>query len=210
MAELKEHDVRQSLLRFGELSRRRAKIDAEIEKLTREREELSSRVSAISAENEKDEKYKNDIQITSLRAGQEAAHLQTQSRGHRLAHREEPKAHRGAARAARLGREEHQGAHPVARPPAPGNAEEPGRRRPHKEQNRGGPREAAEPFRFAQAEDRFHPCLARQNRGQPPAHQVQRREAQGAARQPRGGHTEARGRHREAQGGARGLGGGAP
>lgn len=63
MAELKELDVRQSLLRYGELSRRRAKVDADIERLTREREELSARVSAISAENEKDEKYKNDIQI---------------------------------------------------------------------------------------------------------------------------------------------------
>ncbi|HPO46783.1 MAG TPA: AAA family ATPase, partial [Spirochaetota bacterium] len=63
MAELKELDIRQSLLRYGELSRRRAKIDSDIERLSREREELSARVSAISAENEKDEKYKNDIQI---------------------------------------------------------------------------------------------------------------------------------------------------
>jgi chromosome segregation protein len=63
MGEFKEYDIRLNFLKYAEQSRRRKKIEDDLERLKKEREELSARVSVVSAENEKDEKYKNDIQL---------------------------------------------------------------------------------------------------------------------------------------------------
>ena len=63
MAEFKECDIRQNALKHADLSKRRARLEAEIEKLKREREEISAKTSLLSAENERDEKQKNDIQL---------------------------------------------------------------------------------------------------------------------------------------------------
>jgi len=56
-------DVRLNVMKARELAARREKLGADIERCTMEREAISSRVSAISAENERDEKNKNDIQL---------------------------------------------------------------------------------------------------------------------------------------------------
>ncbi len=63
MGEFKEFDIRLNFLKYAEQSRRRKKIEEDLERLKKEREDLSARVSVVSAENEKDEKYKNDIQL---------------------------------------------------------------------------------------------------------------------------------------------------
>lgn len=60
--ELAEHDIKVNFLRFQELDRKQTKIQDDIEKYNMERESISSRVSTTSADNEKDEKRKNDIQ----------------------------------------------------------------------------------------------------------------------------------------------------
>ncbi|TAL33435.1 MAG: hypothetical protein EPN93_13730 [Spirochaetes bacterium] len=61
--ELKEYDIRLNFLKYAELVRRRKKIEADLAGLKREREALTAKVSVVSAENEKDEKYRNDIQL---------------------------------------------------------------------------------------------------------------------------------------------------
>jgi len=154
MAELKELDIRQSLLRYGELSRRRAKIDSDIERLSREREELSARVSAISAENEKDEKYKNDIQIHlfeldkklhTYRLKVEDIDSRTEKNRGLI---EEQKERRAAVEkniAERTGSLERLRLE----------------RRPYPGKNRRGPRAACRPLRFAEAKDWLHTLLAR-------------------------------------------------
>ncbi len=60
--ELADLDVKINCLRYQELSRKQAKIQDDIEKHNQERESISARVSTTSADNEKDEKRKNDIQ----------------------------------------------------------------------------------------------------------------------------------------------------
>ncbi|HPC42905.1 MAG TPA: AAA family ATPase [Spirochaetota bacterium] len=60
--ELSELDIKTNVLRFRELSKKQAKIQEDIERHNMEREAISSRVSTTSADNEKDEKRKNDIQ----------------------------------------------------------------------------------------------------------------------------------------------------
>ncbi len=63
VAELKENDIKLNLIRFNELSRKKEKQRLDEERLKNEREALSARMSKITSENEKDEKYKNDIQL---------------------------------------------------------------------------------------------------------------------------------------------------
>lgn len=60
--ELTDLDVRINFLRWQDLARKQARIQDEIEKFGMERESISARVSTTSADNEKDEKKKNDIQ----------------------------------------------------------------------------------------------------------------------------------------------------
>ncbi|MBN1498229.1 MAG: AAA family ATPase [Spirochaetes bacterium] len=60
--ELADLDIKINCLRYQELSRRQAKIQDDIERHNMERESISARVSTTSADNEKDEKRKNDIQ----------------------------------------------------------------------------------------------------------------------------------------------------
>jgi len=59
---LSEVDIKLSLLKYRDLVRKFDKNQEDIEKLKKSREEISGRVSRISAENEKDEKKKNDLQ----------------------------------------------------------------------------------------------------------------------------------------------------
>ncbi|TFH41765.1 MAG: hypothetical protein E4G96_04855 [Chrysiogenales bacterium] len=60
--ELAELDISINRIRYRDLDRKHEKLRADIEKLNREREGISARVSTTSADNEKDEKRKNDIQ----------------------------------------------------------------------------------------------------------------------------------------------------
>ncbi len=59
---LSELDIKVSLIKYRDLVKKYEKNQADIEKLKKEREELSGKVSKTSAENEKDEKRKNDLQ----------------------------------------------------------------------------------------------------------------------------------------------------
>jgi chromosome segregation protein len=61
--ELRDYDIKQNILRYQELMTRRDKISLDIERLKEKREGISAKVSKISAENERDEKDKNDIQL---------------------------------------------------------------------------------------------------------------------------------------------------
>jgi len=61
--ELRELDVRQSLLRYRELADRREQISEEVERLKAKQSELGAKVSKITAETERDQKDKNDIQL---------------------------------------------------------------------------------------------------------------------------------------------------
>ncbi len=63
IAELKAHDIKLNMLRFADLKKKRERYEFDVDKCKKEREALSAKVSTISAENEKDEKYKNDIQL---------------------------------------------------------------------------------------------------------------------------------------------------
>ncbi|HDP80402.1 MAG TPA: hypothetical protein ENN21_06120 [Spirochaetes bacterium] len=63
IASLRENDIRLNMLRYDEQKKRKVRQEADIERLRKERDALSARVSKISAENERDEKYKNDIQL---------------------------------------------------------------------------------------------------------------------------------------------------
>ena len=60
--ELSELDIKVNALRYQDLVKKQNKIQDEIEKHNRERESISARVSTTSADNEKDEKKKNDLQ----------------------------------------------------------------------------------------------------------------------------------------------------
>ncbi len=60
---LRDFDIKQNILRFRELLDRRDKVSLEIERLKERREGISAKVSKITAENERDEKHKNDIQL---------------------------------------------------------------------------------------------------------------------------------------------------
>jgi chromosome segregation protein len=60
--ELSELDIKINILRYRELAKKQSKIQEDIERHNMEREAISSRVSTTSADNEKDEKRKNDIQ----------------------------------------------------------------------------------------------------------------------------------------------------
>lgn len=59
---LSELDIKVSLIKYRDLVKKFEKNQADIEKLKKEREELSGKVSKTYAENEKDEKRKNDLQ----------------------------------------------------------------------------------------------------------------------------------------------------
>ena len=59
---LSEVDIKLNLLKYRDLVRKFGKNQEDIEKLKKNREEIAGRVSRISAENEKDEKKKNDLQ----------------------------------------------------------------------------------------------------------------------------------------------------
>jgi chromosome segregation protein len=62
-SELTENDIRFNAIRYHDLLRRRERIQEDLERLKKQREEISAKVSLISSENEKDEKRKNDIQL---------------------------------------------------------------------------------------------------------------------------------------------------
>src|SRR5512145_3183357 len=59
---LSEFDIKLNLLKYRDLARRFEKNQEDLEKLKNDREEISGRVSRTYAENEKDEKKKNDLQ----------------------------------------------------------------------------------------------------------------------------------------------------
>ena len=61
-ARLSEVDIKLNLLKYRDLARKFDKNQEDVEKLKKIREEIAGRVSRISAENEKDEKKKNDLQ----------------------------------------------------------------------------------------------------------------------------------------------------
>lgn len=63
LSELKENDVKVNILKFNDLAKKRKKSEEDIEVQKKEREALSAKVSLVSADNEKDEKQKNDIQL---------------------------------------------------------------------------------------------------------------------------------------------------
>jgi len=60
--ELSDLDIKVNILRYQDLVKKQNKIQDEIEKHNMERESISARVSTTSADNEKDEKHKNDLQ----------------------------------------------------------------------------------------------------------------------------------------------------
>ncbi len=62
-AELTENDVRFNATKYYEHRKRKEKLEEDAERLRKQREELSAKMSLISSENEKDEKQKNDIQL---------------------------------------------------------------------------------------------------------------------------------------------------
>ena len=56
-------DVKLNFIKYIESDTKREKLNYSIEAFKKEREDISARISRISAENEKDEKLKNDIQV---------------------------------------------------------------------------------------------------------------------------------------------------
>jgi len=60
--EFQKNDISINVLRFREITKKQQKLQDDIEKNKQERETISARVSTISADNERDEKRKNDIQ----------------------------------------------------------------------------------------------------------------------------------------------------
>ncbi len=60
--EFQKNDISINVIRFREITKRQQKLQDDIEKNKQEREKISARVSTISADNERDEKRKNDIQ----------------------------------------------------------------------------------------------------------------------------------------------------
>ena len=61
--ELTDNDIQYNFLRYREMVKRKEKLQEDLERLRKQREELSAKMSLISSENEKDEKEKNDIQL---------------------------------------------------------------------------------------------------------------------------------------------------
>ncbi|HSA13236.1 MAG TPA: AAA family ATPase [Spirochaetota bacterium] len=61
-SQLVDLDVKINCIRYLELQSKQDKVQEQIDRLQKEREAISSRVSTISADNEKDEKKKNDLQ----------------------------------------------------------------------------------------------------------------------------------------------------
>ncbi|HOO71760.1 MAG TPA: AAA family ATPase [Spirochaetota bacterium] len=61
-SQLTDLDVKISYIRYTEYQSKQEKIQEQIDRMQREREAISARVSTISADNEKDEKRKNDLQ----------------------------------------------------------------------------------------------------------------------------------------------------
>lgn len=59
---LSDHDIKVNIIRFRDLVRKYDKNSADIEKLKKDREAIAGRVTRVIAENEKDEKKKNDLQ----------------------------------------------------------------------------------------------------------------------------------------------------
>lgn len=59
---LSDHDIKVNIIRFRDLVRKFEKNSDDIEKLKKEREAIAGRVTRVIAENEKDEKKKNDLQ----------------------------------------------------------------------------------------------------------------------------------------------------
>jgi chromosome segregation protein len=59
---LADHDIKINVLRFRELVKKHDRLQDDIEKYNRERAAVSARIATTSADNEKDEKRKNDIQ----------------------------------------------------------------------------------------------------------------------------------------------------
>lgn len=57
-------DIKYHLIDYSESNRKRNKVREEIETLTKEKEKISVKISRISAEDELDEKKKNEIQLT--------------------------------------------------------------------------------------------------------------------------------------------------
>ena len=62
MKNFSEFDIKLNIIKYRGLLQKQEKIQEDIEKYKKNREKISSRVSATSADNEKDEKRKNDIQ----------------------------------------------------------------------------------------------------------------------------------------------------
>lgn len=60
---LKDLDIRLHFIDYQEAAKRTDKLKQEVEALMREKESISARISKISAEEEMDEKRKNDIQV---------------------------------------------------------------------------------------------------------------------------------------------------
>ena len=61
-SQLTDLDVKISYIRYSEYQSKQEKIQEQIDRMQKEREAISARVSTISADNEKDEKRKNDLQ----------------------------------------------------------------------------------------------------------------------------------------------------
>ncbi|MDY6935306.1 MAG: AAA family ATPase [Spirochaetota bacterium] len=60
---IKDNDIKLHIHKYILLSKKKIKLQSGIERLRQERESISAKVSLISAENERDEKLKNDIQL---------------------------------------------------------------------------------------------------------------------------------------------------
>ena len=60
---LVDYDINLNIYKNNELTKKKSKLLVEIEALRKKREELSAKISRISAENERDEKLVNDIQL---------------------------------------------------------------------------------------------------------------------------------------------------
>ncbi len=62
-SEMIELDVKINIVKYRDIAKKQEKLQVDINKLKEQREAASARVSSISAENEKDDKRKNDIQL---------------------------------------------------------------------------------------------------------------------------------------------------
>lgn len=60
--EYNDFDIKINYIKFRELKQKQSKIASDIEKLNKERDAVSARISSTSTDNEKDEKRRNDLQ----------------------------------------------------------------------------------------------------------------------------------------------------